>query len=287
MMKTLLTSLCILALTSQYALATVAQQGQDQNLEWEVVRKFNIGSKPVDIAHSLDGKYAFVLTDKNVIRVYDQAGALQGSIPVEKGVNAIAIDPMGQYLHLSDSSSNTFHTLALDFVIKINSAKAPTKGDINAPVTIAVFSDFQWPYCGKIAPLLEQVLNKNEGKVKIVFKNLPLKIHDLAQPAALAALAAGKQDKFWEYHDKLFAEKKIEQPDFERIAMEIDLDFEKFKEDMKSKELVNHLRSDMVEAQKNGITGTPTIFINGRKLKKRTLSGFQRLIDEEMKKVNK
>jgi len=131
------------------------------------------------------------------------------------------------------------------------------------------------------------VLNKNEGKVKIVFKNLPLKMHDQAQPAALAALAAGKQGMFWEYHDKLFAEKKITQPSFERIATELGLDLQKFKTDMQSKELTNHLRNDMVEAQQNGITGTPSIFINGRKLKQRTLSGFQKLIDEEMKKLNK
>jgi protein-disulfide isomerase len=131
------------------------------------------------------------------------------------------------------------------------------------------------------------VLNKNEGKVKIVFKNLPLKMHDLAQPAALAALAADKQGKFWEYHDKLFAEKKIEQPDFERIAKELGLDLKKFQEDMKSQELVNHLRGDMVEAQQNGITGTPTIFINGRKVKKRSLIGFQTLIDQELEKANK
>jgi DNA-binding beta-propeller fold protein YncE len=143
MKKILLASLFILALTSQYALAAIVSQGQDQKLEWEVVRKFDIGSKPIDIAHSLDGKYAFVLTDKHVVTVYDQTGSLQGSIPVEQGVNAITIDPMGKFLHLSDSVSNTFYTLALDFVIKINSAKAPTKGDMNAPVTIAVFSDFQ------------------------------------------------------------------------------------------------------------------------------------------------
>ena len=76
------------------------------------------------------------------------------------------------------------------------------------------------------------MLNKNEGKVKIVFKNLPLKMHDQAQPAALAALAAGKQGMFWEYHDKLFAEKKITQPSFERIATELGLDLQKFKTDM-------------------------------------------------------
>jgi protein-disulfide isomerase len=131
------------------------------------------------------------------------------------------------------------------------------------------------------------VLSKNKGNVKIVFKNFPLKMHDLAQPAALAALAAGKQEKFWEYHDKLFAEKKIEKPDFERIAEELELDLAKFQEDMKSPELINHLRNDMTEAQQNGITGTPTIFINGRKVKKRSLIGFQTLIDQELEKANK
>jgi DNA-binding beta-propeller fold protein YncE len=143
MKKILLASLCILALTSQYSLAVIVQQGQNQKLEWEVVRKFDIGSKPIDIAHSLDGKYAFVLTDKHVVTVYDQTGSHQGSIPVEQGVNAITIDPVGNFLHLSDSTTNTFYTLAVDFIIKINSTKSPTKGDINAPVTIAVFSDFQ------------------------------------------------------------------------------------------------------------------------------------------------
>ena len=82
----------------------------------------------------------------NLLRVHalaKQAGVLQGSIPVEQGVNAIAIDPLGQYLHLSDSSNNTYYTLALDFIKKFNSANAPTKGDMKAPVTVAVFSDFQ------------------------------------------------------------------------------------------------------------------------------------------------
>lgn len=110
-------------------------------------------------------------------------------------------------------------------------------------------------------------------------------MHDLAQPAALAALAADKQGKFWEYHDKLFAEKKIEQASFDRIAEELGLDLVKFRIDLKSEALANQLRNDMVEAQQLGITGTPAVFINGRKLKNRSMKGFQNLIDEEMKKL--
>ncbi|WP_167505985.1 DsbA family protein [Desulfosediminicola flagellatus] len=129
------------------------------------------------------------------------------------------------------------------------------------------------------------MLKQNKETVKIVFKNLPLKIHDQAQPAALAALAAWKQGKFWEYHDMLFAQKKITPDSFEIIAKKLDLNMEKFRLDVNSDDLKKHLNGDMVEAQQLNITGTPSIFINGRKLKQRSVSGFQQQIDEELKKL--
>ena len=133
----------IFALSCQWANAFGISSGADQKLVWEVIRKFNVIEMPLDIAHSLDGKYAFVLTGQSTIKVFNQAGDLQGSIPVDKGVNAITIAPQGEFLHLTDSRSNTYYTVALDFVLDINTANAPTKGSIDAPVTIAVFSDFQ------------------------------------------------------------------------------------------------------------------------------------------------
>ena len=81
-------------------------------------------------------------------------------------------------------------------------------------------------------------------------------------------------------------ESLIQNGSFERIANELDLDIDQFKKDMQSSKLVNHLRGDMIEAQQNGITSTPSIYINGRKLKKRSMSGFQELIDEELNKLN-
>lgn len=112
-------------------------------------------------------------------------------------------------------------------------------------------------------------------------------MHDMAQPAALAALAANKQGKFWEYHDELFAEKKITDETFIKIAEKLSLDTAQFKQDMASKEIINHLRHDMAEAQQLGVTGTPTIFVNGRRIKDRTITGFQTLIDEELQKLQK
>lgn len=139
----LLAALLCLALTSQAAVAQLQRKGADKKVEWELVRELDVVGKPVDIAHSLDGKYAFILTEESQVLVYDAEGALQGAIPVDAGVSAITLDPLGTYLHLSDKDQKKFYTLAIDFTLKINSANAPVKGRVDAPVTIAVFSDFQ------------------------------------------------------------------------------------------------------------------------------------------------
>lgn len=106
----------------------------------------------------------------------------------------------------------------------------------------------------------------------------------MAEPAAIAALAAGKQGKFWEYHDLLFAEKQITQESISKIAQELELNKKKFEQDLLSAELKSQVRNDMIEANKIGVTGTPTVFVNGRKLTQRSLAGFQALIDDELKK---
>lgn len=110
-------------------------------------------------------------------------------------------------------------------------------------------------------------------------------MHDMAQPAALAGLAANKQGKFWEFHDKLFAEKEITKESIDRIATEIGLDMNKFKQDIGSQQLLDSMNSDLIEANRIGVTGTPTIYVNGRKLKQQSLDGFQLLIDQELRKL--
>ncbi|NNF48093.1 MAG: thioredoxin domain-containing protein [Desulfofustis sp.] len=132
-------------------------------------------------------------------------------------------------------------------------------------------------------PLLEQVLEKNPDTVKIAFKNMPLRFHKFADPSARAALAAHKQGKFWEFHDKLFGVEKLSNEVIDNIAVELQLDIAKFNKDMNSPEIRQIVNKDLLDAQKAGVTGTPTIFINGKKLKNRSLDGFQALIDKELK----
>lgn len=132
-------------------------------------------------------------------------------------------------------------------------------------------------------PLIEQVLDKNRDTVKLVFKNMPLGFHKFADPSARAALAAQKQGKFWEFHDELFSTKKLNNDTNNTIAVKLGLDIDQFNKDMNSPEIRNQIKKDLFDAQKAGVTGTPTILINGKKLKNRSPQGFQAMIDAELK----
>lgn len=132
-------------------------------------------------------------------------------------------------------------------------------------------------------PLIEQVLDKNRDTVKVVFMNMPLNFHKFADPSARAALAAHKQGKFWEFHDELFRTKPLSNKAISNIAVKLGLDIEQFNTDMQSPEIRSLINRDLLEAQKAGVTGTPTIIINGKKLKNRSPQGFQAMIDAELK----
>lgn len=119
--------------------------------------------------------------------------------------------------------------------------------------------------------------------MNLVFKHMPLNYHKFADPAARASMAAHKQGKFWEFHDELFLTKPLNNDAINNIAVKLGLDIEQFNKDMSSPEIKQQIQKDLLDAQKAGVTGTPTIFINGKKLKNRSPQGFQALIDAELK----
>jgi protein-disulfide isomerase len=136
-------------------------------------------------------------------------------------------------------------------------------------------------------PTLEQVLEKNPDKVKVVFKNFPLSSHKFAEKAASAALAAKSQGKFWDFHDLLFENhKKLNDQKIKDIAKQLGLDKTAFEEARKDPQLGIRIRRDFTDGVSAGVRGTPTIFINGRQLKNRSLNGFQTAINRELKKLD-
>jgi len=172
-------------------------------------------------------------------------------------------------------------------VTKIVVGVAPVKGPKNAPVTIIEFSDFQCPFCKNVVPTLEALEKQYGNKVKVAFKNQPLPFHANARLAAAASLAANAQGKFWEYHDKLFAHQEaLDRASLDKYAAELGMDMAKFKSALDSKKFDAQITADATEATWAGAEGTPTFFINGRRLVgAQPIDAFKTIIDEELKKA--
>ncbi len=168
----------------------------------------------------------------------------------------------------------------------INIAGAPLKGPKNAPVTIVAFSDFQCPFCSRAVPTLHELEKQYGNKIKVAFKHQPLPFHQNAKPAAMASMAANEQGKFWEYHDKLFANQSaLDRPSLERYAEELKLDMGKFKAALDSNKFDAYISADSAEGMRVGANGTPTFFINGRQLVgAQPTDSFKAIIDDELKK---
>jgi protein-disulfide isomerase len=137
-------------------------------------------------------------------------------------------------------------------------------------------------------PLLEQVLEKNPNKVKVAFKNFPIRRHEFSATAAMAALVAQNYGKFWEFHDLLFENYSLLSDEkIREIALKVGIDEEKFEEGLRNPQLVAKIRRDIQDGHYAGVNGTPTVFVNGRLLRKRTLERFQKLIDKALDKLEK
>ena len=163
--------------------------------------------------------------------------------------------------------------------------KAPVKGSRSAKVTVVIFSDFQCPFCSRAVPTLKQVEDTYKDKVRLVFKQMPLPFHDKAPLAAEAALAANEQGKFWEYHDKLFANQQaLDRPALEKYAEEVGLNVAKFKAGLDSGKWKQQVADDSKLGASVGATGTPTFFINGKILVgAQPFDKFKEMIDQELK----
>ena len=168
----------------------------------------------------------------------------------------------------------------------VQAGNAPAKGPKNAPVTIVEWSDFQCPFCSRAQPTLQQIMKEYQGKVRLVWKNQPLSFHPNAMPAAEAAMAAYQQgnDKFWAMHDRFFEKQNELSPAYyEQVAREIGLDVPKWKAAVESRSSQAAIQGDMVAGNTVGANGTPTFFINGRKLVgAMPFESFKAVIDAEL-----
>ena len=137
-------------------------------------------------------------------------------------------------------------------------------------------------------PVFEQVLEQYPQDVKVVYKNFPIRSHTFAMKAAIAALAAGAQGKFWEFHDLLFKNyNQLSDQKIQEIAQKVGLNMEEYEKKKNDPAIEQKVNQDFSDGRQAGVRGTPTIFINGIRLKDRSLEGFQAAIERQLEKIGK
>lgn len=168
-----------------------------------------------------------------------------------------------------------------------------TKGAKDAKVSIVEYSDFQCPACGAYYPIVEKITTEYKDRVSFTYRHFPLAQHKNAERAAYAAEASGKQGKFWEMYSAIFehqtdwsdvnAQKAEEE--FTNYAKTLSLDLDRFKSDMRSTEIRDHVRRDHDVGIRSSVGATPTFYVNGKKIPNpRGYDGFKAIIEAELAK---
>jgi len=237
------------------------------------------------VASTPDGELIFILMSGKVA-IYNK-GSLSplNQIPIEPGYDRLAYAADSRMLVLTSRSNQEFKSIRVSRVFAISVEGSPYMGPVNAPVTIAVFDDYECGYCARMEVIFSQLLTQYPQKLKLVIKQYPLRSHPRAREAAIAAIAAHKQGKFWEVHSQIFANQKELSPHkLDEIAESFGLDMIQFKQDLLSQEVLAMIVRDVREGQKIGVSGTPTIFINGKHVTDRSFQNLSKLIEQELTK---
>jgi protein-disulfide isomerase len=165
-------------------------------------------------------------------------------------------------------------------------ADGTIRGSDQAPVTIVMFADFQCPACAQAATTMKEIQNTYGEQVRLVMRDFPLSFHENASKAAEAARCARDQGHYWAMHDLLFAnQKELGVGALKKYAEQIGLDTASFGECLDSGRHAADWRKDQADGEAYGVSGTPTIYVNGRVAGMRSLESFESVIDEELARV--
>jgi len=191
----------------------------------------------------------------------------------------------------TNSAANVGKTPA---VIKEMGATPPwSLGSPNASVTVEEFADFQCPTCSVKHPLMKEIVSTYGNRIRFIFRNFPLQMHDRAYPAAVAAEAAGIQGRFWDMQNLLFMNQKdwSASPEYRKLwdgyATQIGLDVAKFNNDMAGLAAKSRVDADLQRARAMNVGSTPSVYVNGMLVpfESMTSEGMRAIIDGELAKA--
>lgn len=182
------------------------------------------------------------------------------------------------------ASIQTFLNVPQSPVFKISTNDQPSLGNVNAPVTIIAFTDYQCPSCAAISPSLERIVKESGDKVRLVARDFPLSQHADAFKAAEAAEAAREQGKYWEYvHVLLQNQSSLSVEKLKSFATDIGLDRARFDAALDSRKFAEMVQTDVDDGIKLGLKGTPSLFINGRRLNAKSYEELKESVDAALK----
>lgn len=203
------------------------------------------------------------------------------------GITTLAV-LIGGVFFLSGKATKTQEGDISDQAVLIKSYNHKISSE-SAKVTIVEFADFQCPACAAVYPIIKQVLKQYKGDITFVYRHFPLPQHKNAILAAKTAEAAGKQDKFWQMYDLLYqkqdewSENNDAKEVMERFAKELQLDMERFSQDLSNSGIADQIQQDKNDGTELGVNSTPSFFLNNKKLSLSSLADLPTIIDEEIR----
>jgi len=258
-------------LQSRYAYYEVQRKALDDLIDQHLLeiqaRKQNLTVDQL-LDHEVNGKLPAEPTDDQVHVYYE-------GVETDKPFDQDMKEKIRQHIHearVTKAKAAYLKTLRSQAKIMVELAPpsaavdlagSPILGPKNAPVVLVEFADYQCPYCQKVHGELEQLHKEFGDKLAIAYKDLPLPMHPFAEKAAEAARCAGVQGKFWEFHDKLFVDKKLEPADLKQEASALQLNTTQFDACLDSGSQASAVQKDAAEGRRLGLSGTPSFFANG------------------------
>ncbi|MEE2788599.1 MAG: thioredoxin domain-containing protein [Myxococcota bacterium] len=188
------------------------------------------------------------------------------SCPAATALANFGADQFREGLGVDEVNEKVVRKYINDFVrYRFDVSKSPRKGPKDASIVLVEFADFECPHCAEMSVIINKLVKRFPKRLAVVFKQFPLRDFGASKTAALAALAAQRQARFWQMHDLLFQNQgQLNEARYLKFATELGIDVERFKKDMGDVALLQQIEADRKEAMEANISGTPAIYVNGR-----------------------
>lgn len=267
---------------------TVAVSAGLADVDSRILTRLTLKESPLDMSTSRDGRWLYLLTAPGDLLIYAADGRYNGKVEVGRGFDQVEAGAREDQVYLLNRKEKRIQVVEVTYTFDIDTSQSPFKGPADAPVVIVEYTDFQCPYCARLGATLDQMMELYSGKIKVVYKSFPLTSHKYSWQAAATAVAANEKGKFWEVYKDIFANyNRIDEDKLKEIRHRFGLDTPEFMALMNSPEIRSRVVSDRNEGIQVGVQGTPTVFINGKRLDNKRPEGFMAAIDAELKALGK